>query len=54
MKVARFAALSFNGGSATVALDVHLHDGRVMYEAIDGSPARDQASTNGRFPPFPT
>jgi hypothetical protein len=48
-----FAALLFNGGSATVALDVHLDDGRVMDEAIDGSPARDQASTNDRSPRAP-
>src|SRR5262245_55000197 len=33
--VARFCRALFDGGSATVALDVHLDDGRVMDEAID-------------------
>ena len=28
-------ALSFQGGSPSVALDVHLEDGRVMDEAVD-------------------
>ena len=32
-----WTALAFEGGAASIALDIHLEDGRVMDEAVDGS-----------------